>query len=283
MNKLNAIIIEDEVPAARLLHSMITRLRPQWTLTIIPGSVDEAVAWFKDNPQPDLIFLDIQLADGNAFDFLSAVHPSSIIIFTTAYDQYAIRAFTVNSIDYILKPIDETRLLDAIIKYETLQNKGISRPQEYLDTLLDTLQHKERRYRTRFLIYGADRFWSLQVTDIAYFYSENKITFAVTQKGQEHIIDLSLNKLMEQLDPEQFFRANRQIIISIASIDHAEPYFNGKIVVSVLPPYKAQITIREVCRNARCTSFFVHHYTNLFTFFKLRSFEDFFDLCVPSI
>ena len=208
MNKLNAIIIEDEVPAARLLHSMITRLRPQWTLTIIPGSVDEAVAWFKDNPQPDLIFLDIQLADGNAFDFLSAVHPSSIIIFTTAYDQYAIRAFTVNSIDYILK-------------------------------------HKERRYRTRFLIYGADRFWSLQVTDIAYFYSENKITFAVTQKGQEHIIDLSLNKLMEQLDPEQFFRANRQIIISIASIDHAEPYFNGKIVVSVLPPYKAQITISE--------------------------------------
>ena len=149
------------------------------------------------------------------------------------------------TLDYILKPIDETRLLDAIIKYETLQNKGISRPQEYLDTLLDTLQHKERRYRTRFLIYGADRFWSLQVTDIAYFYSENKITFAVTQKGQEHIIDLSLNKLMEQLDPEQFFRANRQIIISIASIDHAEPYFNGKIVVSVLPPYKAQITISE--------------------------------------
>ena len=245
MNKLNAIIIEDEVPAARLLHSMITRLRPQWTLTIIPGSVDEAVAWFKDNPQPDLIFLDIQLADGNAFDFLSAVHPSSIIIFTTAYDQYAIRAFTVNSIDYILKPIDETRLLDAIIKYETLQNKGIHHHQEYLNTLLDTLQHKERRYRTRFLIYGADRFWSLQVTDIAYFYSENKITFAVTQKGQEHIIDLSLNKLMEQLDPEQFFRANRQIIISIASIDHAEPYFNGKIVVSVLPPYKAQITISE--------------------------------------
>lgn len=158
MNKLNAIIIEDEVPAARLLHSMITLLRPQWTLTIIPGSVDEAVAWFKDNPQPDLIFLDIQLADENAFDFLSAVHPSSIIIFTIVYDQYAIRAFTVNSIDYIQKPIDETRLLDAIIKYETLQNRGISRLQEYLDTLLDTLQHKERRYRTRFLIYGSDRF-----------------------------------------------------------------------------------------------------------------------------
>ena len=231
MSKLNAIIIEDEVPAARLLHSMITRLRPQWTVTIVPGSVDEAASWFKENPQPDLIFLDIQLADGNAFDFLSTVQPSSVIIFT--------------SIDYILKPIDETRLLDAIIKYETLQNKGIPHPQEYLNTLLDTLQHKERRYRTRFLIYGADRFWSLQVTDIAYFYSENKITFAVTKKGQEHIIDLSLNKLMEQLDPELFFRANRQVIISIDSIDHAEPYFNGKIAISVLPPYKSQITISE--------------------------------------
>ena len=245
MSKLNAIIIEDEVPAARLLHSMISRLRPQWNLTIVAGNVDEAVTWFKANPHPDLIFLDIQLADGNAFDFLSTAHPSSIIIFTTAYDQYAIRAFTVNSIDYILKPIDETRLLDAIIKYEALQGSGIPQSKEYMDTLLDTLQHKDRRYRTRFLIYGADRFWSLQVADIAYFYSENKVTFAVTRKGQEHIIDLSLNKLMEQLDPEQFFRANRQIIISIDAIDHAEPYFNGKIVVSVFPPYKSQITISE--------------------------------------
>lgn len=245
MNKLNAIIIEDEIPAARLLHSMVARLRPQWNLTIVPGSVDEAVAWFKEKPHPDLIFLDIQLADGNAFDFLSAAHPSSVIIFTTAYDQYAIRAFSVNSIDYILKPVDEKRLLDAIVKYESLQSNGFPRSEEYLDNLMDALQHRERHYRTRFLIYGTERFWSLQVTDIAYFYSENKVTFAVTQRGAEHIIDLSLNKLMEQLDPERFFRANRQIIISIDAIDHAEPYFNGKITVSVRPPYKSQITISE--------------------------------------
>lgn len=245
MNKLHVTIIEDEIPAARLLHSMIARLRPLWEITIVPGSVDEAVAWFQEHPHPDLIFLDIQLADGNAFDFLSAVHPSSLIIFTTAYDQYAVRAFAVNSIDYILKPIDEKRLLDAIVKYESLQNIGMPQPEEYLSTLLDTLQHKERRFRTRFLIYGAERFWSLQVADIAYFYSENKVTFAVTKNGQEHIIDLSLNKLMEQLDPEQFFRANRQIIISIDAINHAEPYFNGKIAVSVQPPYKSQITISE--------------------------------------
>lgn len=228
MNKLNVVIIEDEIPAARLLHSMVSGLRPQWTLTMIPGNVDEAVAWFHEHPHPDLIFLDIHLADGNAFDFLSAVHPSSVIIFTTAYDQYAIRAFTVNSIDYILKPIDEKRLSEAIVKYESLLNNAVPRPEDYLGVLLETLQHKEKRYRTRFLISGVDRFWSLQVADIAYFYSENKVTFAVTRKGQEHIIDLSLNKLMEQLDPERFFRANRQVLVSIDAIDHAEPFFNGK-------------------------------------------------------
>lgn len=245
MNKKNVVIIEDEVPAARLLHSMVSRIRPEWAITILPGSVDESVAWFATHPHPDLIFLDIQLADGNSFEFLSAARPSSAIIFTTAYDQYAVRAFTVNSIDYILKPIDEQRLSDAITKYETLQSNNRSLPDDYLSTLLDALQPCDKRYRTRFLISGVDRFWSLQVSDIAYFYSENKVTFAVTGTGQEHIIDLSLSRLMEQLDPDRFFRANRQTIICITAIDHAEPYFNGKISVTVCPPYKNKITISE--------------------------------------
>lgn len=246
MNKLNVAIIEDEIPAARLLHSMITRLRPEWNVHVLPGNVEEAVCWFKSNTHPDIIFLDIQLADGNAFDFLSAAQPTSIIIFTTAYDQYAIRAFMVNSIDYILKPVDEKRLLDSIIKYEALLMNGEGKSSDYLEALLHTLQqNKEKRFRTRFMISGTDKFWSLQVADIAYFYSENKITFAVTKSGQEHILDMSLNKLMEQLDPDRFFRANRQIIVCIDAITHAEPYFNGKIVVTVKPPYKNKITISE--------------------------------------
>lgn len=245
MNKQNVVIIEDEVPAARLLHSMVARIRPEWNITVLPGSVDEAIAWFTSHPHPDLIFLDIQLADGNSFDFLSVSNPSSAIIFTTAYDQYAVRAFTVNSIDYILKPVDEQRLSDAILKYETLQGSGRPLPEDYLTTLLDALQPRDKRYRTRFLISGIDRFWSLQVSDIAYFYSENKITFAVTRTGQEHIIDLSLSKLMEQLDPDRFCRANRQVIVCITAIDHAEPYFNGKITVTVRPSYKNKITISE--------------------------------------
>lgn len=245
MNKLNVVIIEDEIPAARLLHSIVTRLRPEWHITVLPGSVEEAIDWFASHPHPDLIFLDIQLADGNSFDFLSVAHPTSTIIFTTAYDQYAVRAFTVNSIDYILKPIDEQRLQDAIDKYERLRQHSNTRPDDYLTTLLDALQSREKQFRTRFLIYHADRFWSLQVSDIAYFYSENKITFAVTRNNQEHILDLSLNKLAEQLEPGRFFRANRQIILCIDAIEHAEPYFNGKISVTVRPPYKNKITISE--------------------------------------
>ena len=245
MNKLNAIIIEDEIPAARLLHSMITRLRPQWTLTIVPGSVDEAASWFKENPQPDLIFLDIQLADGNAFDFLSTVQPSSVIIFTTAYDQYAIRAFTVNSIDYILKPVDEQRLSDAIAKYETLHGQAWLKSEKYMETLLETLKHPEKKYRSRFLISGTDEFWLLRVEDIAYFYSEEKTTFAVTPSGREHILDLSLNKLEEQLDPEQFFRVNRQMILNVDAIDRAAPFFKGRIKVVVHPPFKSDIIISE--------------------------------------
>ena len=101
MSKLTAAIIEDEVPAARLLSSIITRLRPDWEVTVLPGSVEEAIVWFRTHSHPDILFLDIQLSDGNSFDFLSAAHPSSLIIFTTAYDQYAIRAFTVNSIDSV--------------------------------------------------------------------------------------------------------------------------------------------------------------------------------------
>lgn len=245
MNLLNAIIIEDEIPAARLLYSMVAAMRPQWNLALIPGNVDEAVEWLNTHEQPDLIFLDIHLADGNAFDFLSMVKPKSGVIFTTAYDQYAIRAFSVNSIDYILKPIDEKQLSDAIAKYETMRGQGWLKSDNYLEMLLETLKHPDKKYRTRFLISGVDEFWSLQVEDIAYFYSESKITFAVTSGGQEYGLDLSLNKLEEQLKPEQFFRVNRQMILNIDAIDYAAPYFQKKIKVVVCPRFKSEVIVSE--------------------------------------
>lgn len=244
MNNISAVIIEDELPAARLLHSLVKKLRPQWQLEILPGNIEDAVIWFSQHKHPDIVFLDIQLSDGNSFEFLAEAKPTSSIIFTTAYDEYAIRAFSVNSVDYILKPIHQERLLDAIIKYEA-SREGAKMPiQEYLDNILESLSSPvTKRYRTRFLISGVDKFITLQVSDIAYFYSENRITSAVTRSGKEQIIEYSLDKLMEQLDPDVFFKANRQFIIGVDSIKKIEPYFNSKVVVYVTPAAKTKIMV----------------------------------------
>ena len=246
MHKIEAVIIEDEIPAARLLYSMVSRLRPDWKLQVLPGSIEEGTEWFASHPHPDLIFLDIQLADGNSFDFLAKAKPKSTIIFTTAYDEYAIRAFSVNSIDYLLKPIDEERLAESIVKYESIGKRQREILQgEYLETVMESLQQRDKRYRSRFLISGVDKLWTLPIEEIAYFYSENKITFAVTHAAEEHVLDLSLEKLSEQLDPDQFFRANRQVLLCIRAIRRIEPYFNGKAVLIVTPAFKQKITISK--------------------------------------
>ena len=236
MNKIRAAIIEDEIPAARLLNKMLTELRPEWEILVLPGNVEGAVKWYQDNPHPDILFLDIQLTDGVSFSFIEQANPESMIVFTTAYDEYAIRAFKANSIDYLLKPIDKERLGEALEKYEKLTSRFYKEFNKQGDILeiLQNITNPAKKYRTRFLISG---------DDIAYFYSENKITFAVTNQNKEHIIDLSLDKLCEQLDPDRFFRTNRQTIVSVQAIQKIESYFLGKVVVKVIPPFKDKIIV----------------------------------------
>lgn len=245
MNKIRAAIIEDEIPAARLLNKMLTELRPDWEILVLPGNVEGAVKWFADNPHPDILFLDIQLTDGVSFSFIERAEPQSMIVFTTAYDEYAIRAFKVNSIDYLLKPIDKERLAETLEKYERLTAgyfRDFNRQADILE-ILQNMTAPAKRYRTRFLISGDDKLFTLQVDDIAYFYSENKITFAVTHQNKEYIIDLSLDKLCEQLDPDRFFRTNRQTVVSVQAIRKIENYFLGKVVVKVTPPFKDKIIV----------------------------------------
>ena len=245
MNKITAVIIEDEIPAARRLNKLLNELRPGWQTTVLPGSVKKSIEWFVENPHPDLVFLDIQLTDGISFTFIEQARPESTIIFTTAYDEYAIRAFTVNSIDYLLKPIDNIRLEEAVVKFEHLTTNYLKQEQAAtgLMEILQNITQPGKKYRTRFLISGEDKLFTLQVEDIAYFYSENKITFAVTKQNREHIIDLSLDKLMEQLDPDVFFRSSRQTVVSISAIERVESYFLGKAVLHVKPPFKDKIIV----------------------------------------
>ena len=245
---IRAAIIEDEIPAARLLNHMLAELRPEWEILLLPGNIEEAAEWFSENTHPDLLFLDIQLTDGNSFLLIEKACPKSMIVFTTAFDTYAVRAFTVNSIDYLLKPIHRERLAETLDKFDRLHTRysvdGLPHQEEMLE-VLRSLSNPIKRYRTRFLVSVGERLVTLPVGDVAYFYSENKITFAVTYSGQEYVVDLSLNKLVEQLDPDQFFRANRQVLLCVRAISHVEPYFNGRIVVFVKPPYKSQIIISE--------------------------------------
>lgn len=246
MNKINAVIIEDELPAARLLNKMVCELRPDWEVTVIPGNIEDSVKWFSENPHPDIIFLDIQLNDGISFHFIEQARPKSMIIFTTAYDEYAVRAFSVNSIDYLLKPIHIDRLKDAIVKFERFHSSGqenISNPYQDIEFLLKSFRNKEKQYRSRFLISGAKRFYTIQVADIAYFYSEDKLTFAVTKDRKRHLIDYPLSKLEEQLDEKKFMRVNRQFILSAECIKNVQNYFNGKMTISVTPEYDGMIQV----------------------------------------
>lgn len=255
MNKIKVAIIEDEVPAARLLHETIRSLRPDWEVQILPGTIEESVEWFRANPHPDILFLDIQLTDGNSFMFIEQARPDSMIVFTTAYDEYAVRAFTVNSIDYLLKPIHQERLLQTIERFENLTEKYIhdfnteSRLLEVLEGLSDTQRlsgGRNKKYRTRFLISsGSNKLFTLAVSDVAYFYSENKYTFVVTKSNKEYLLDFALDKLCEQLDPDVFFRTNRQTLVSVDAIQRIEPYFLGKAAVHVIPPFKDKIIVSK--------------------------------------
>lgn len=252
MTKIRAAIIEDEIPAARLLRDTLMSLRPDWEVQLLPGNIEDAVEWFQHNSHPDILFLDIQLTDGNSFLFIEQAHPESMIVFTTAYDEFAVRAFTVNSIDYLLKPIHEDRLLQTIQRFEGLTQKNIhdfnheSRMLDILQQLSITQESSsQKKYRTRFLISGTEKLMTLQVSDIAYFYSENKLTFAVTHKNREYLIDLALDRLSEQLDPDVFFRTNRQTLVCIDAIQRIESYFLGKAVVHVQPPFKDKIIVSK--------------------------------------
>lgn len=215
-------------------------------MTVLPDTIEDSVKWFAENPHPDVLFLDIQLNDGNSFLFIEQANPQSMIVFTTAYDEYAVQAFTVNSVDYLLKPIHKDRLVNAIRKCErllSLHENSLSKLLD-LEQLLRTIaEKKEKQFRTRFLISVPKHFYTIQVTEIAYFYSEDKVTFAVTRDGKSHIIDFPLNKLEEQLDGKQFHRVNRQFILSVDSILDIQPYFNGKAIIKVRPSYDGVIQI----------------------------------------
>lgn len=227
------VIIEDEKPAMRLLQRKVERLG--YEVTACLSSVEEAVFWFGQNQHPDLILLDIQLADGISFDIFKQIEIQSAIIFTTAYDEYALKAFKLNSIDYLLKPIDEKELENAIRKYESRETSIIS----YADLIrtLNISQHKKR-----FTIKAGNLLKIIETEEIECFHSAFKSTFITTNEGKNYPLDDSLDTIEKELNPKDFFRANRQYIINLSAIKEISIYSNSRLKIK-LNFYPADIIV----------------------------------------
>jgi two-component system, LytTR family, response regulator LytT len=238
--EMNVLIIEDEAPAYRRLAKLITECDSSIQIVGIIESVKDGIAWFSENPLPDLIFSDIQLADDLSFTIFKQLNITTPIIFITAFDEYAINAFKFYSIDYLLKPVGPEDLKTSIEKYKNIHNKpSINNFEEFVKKLT------EKNYRSRFLVSFRDGLIPIEINDIAYFYSEDSLSFLVTKPKKSHIISETLDSLESQLDPKLFFRANRQFILSAGCVTKVEPFFNQKLIVKVDPPAEQDITISK--------------------------------------
>ncbi|WP_339609964.1 LytTR family DNA-binding domain-containing protein [uncultured Planktosalinus sp.] len=234
---MKTLIIEDEKPAARRLGRMLEKL--DVNVIAILHSVEDSKIWFQNNPHPDLIFLDIQLNDGLSFELFETIEIESAIIFTTAYDEYALQAFKLNSIDYLLKPIDEHELEIAVLKYNSLKTKfgndiSSKNVQLSINDIKKLLVHPlERDYKKRFTVKVGQHIKLISTSEIECFYSENKGTYIQTIEGRNYLIDSTLEALEPEVSPVEFFRVNRKYLINIHAINDIISYSNSRLKIKL--------------------------------------------------
>ncbi|WP_028664826.1 LytR/AlgR family response regulator transcription factor [Runella zeae] len=227
---MKILILEDEPLAAKRLESLVKSVEPSGEILAKIESVRGAVKWLSENPQPDLILMDIQLADGLSFEIFTQVNVKAPIIFTTAYDEYAIRAFKVNSVDYLLKPIDVDELETAIVKLKSQQSTDLP---TNIEKALEAFISPRTDWKTRFLLKSGTRFEVVEVADVVYLFAEDKIVFLVNSEQKKYFVDETLDDLEEKLNPKDFFRINRKYLASIKAIERIEPHFNGRLKIKL--------------------------------------------------
>lgn len=230
MNKrYSVLIVEDEPIAADYLQKLIAEHCPDMQVIRQTDSVTETVAWLRAN-HPDLIFMDIHLADDLSFRIFEECDVPAPVIFTTAFDHYAVKAFRVNSMDYLLKPIDKKEFLEATEKFRkaSLSNGTV-------ESIMQAIRPPGQEYRERFLVQQGTELRSIAISDTAYFYAEDKVVFLVATNGKKYILDNSLDKLESALDPEQFFRINRKILLSVNSIDSMQSHSKSRVKIRLQP------------------------------------------------
>jgi len=232
---MKVLIVEDEPLAAAQLAASISTLRPKAEIKAVCDTIKSTVRWLENNDAPDLAFFDIQLGDGLSFEIFKQIDFRQPVIFITAYDQYAIQAFKVNSIDYLLKPIERDALEKALIKFENLtQSKTSNFTPKVLEDIVATL--KKKTYKERFLVKVGTHLKVIETADILYFYSFQKGTFAKLSDGKDYLLDYSLELVEGMLNPTQFFRINRKYLVALKSISDVVAYSNSRLKLKVQYP-----------------------------------------------
>jgi len=237
------LIIEDEKPAAEWLRQLILKFNSQITILAIIDSVSGAVEWFQQNPTPDLVFMDIQLADGLSFEIFERTKVLCPVIFTTAYEEYAIKAFKVNSVDYLLKPIAYSELETAFQKFGERVQSTQSTPSVTIELLNKVKEMLRKQFKTRFVIKVGEHLKSITVEDILFFYSLEKATYLCTADFKTYLVDYSLDRISEMIDEHRFFRINRKYILSNQSIADIVFYSNSRLKIKLKKPGEESIIV----------------------------------------
>ncbi|MFD2516965.1 LytR/AlgR family response regulator transcription factor [Salinimicrobium flavum] len=249
---MKTLIIEDEALAADSLEAQIKDLRPGTEVLGKIGSVEEAVEWFGENLPPDLLFCDIHLSDGSCFEIFKQVDVKCPVIFTTAYNEYAIEAFKVNSVDYLLKPVKKDELAFAIMKYEDHKSGSLDGEMENLKELLRHFPASTgNKKKSRFMVKSGQTIKAINGEAVAYFLAEEGVVLLVTFEGKRYIINYTLDQLEELVDEEMFFRVNRQLIANIGSIKEVHPYFKGRLHLTLEPGVAGE----QIISSSKASSF----------------------------
>lgn len=248
---MNALIVEDEDLSVRRLKKMIGEVAPSLHIDGETDSIEQTVEWVLENraaghADPDLIFLDIELSDGQSFEIFNRVEVSSAIIFTTSYDEYALQAFRHNSIDYLLKPVHRDDLQRALQKYEKMRGQPAAADQSLagIRKLLEDFKKSSAvEYRQRFLVKQGQKMLSVEVGEIAYFFTDDRYSFFMTESNQKMLVDYTLDELAESLDPSRFFRINRGMMVTHRSVEKIDPYFGNRLSLTLRPPHNKEVLV----------------------------------------
>jgi two-component system, LytTR family, response regulator LytT len=241
---MKVLIIEDEALAAERLGKLLYEYNPAIQVLAVIPSVEAAVKWLQEHDLPDLLLLDIHLSDGLCFDIFKQVTVKCPVIFTTAYDQYALEAFQVHSIDYLLKPVQFSKLAQSLDKMQEMRRTLGPAPAEIpINDLMKLIRSQEGSYKSRFMVKIGAKIKAIKTSDIAYFFSSNKLTLLITRENQKFPVDYALDDLIQLLDPSHFFHINRKLIISFDAAKEIHPYFKGRLKLVLTPPLEEDIVI----------------------------------------